>query len=565
MSVFSRDPLRILFAALAIAFTVAARAASPPAAAVVSAHPLATAAGREVLEAGGNAFDAAVAVTAALAVVEPFDSGLGGGGFFLLHQAEGDKDAVIDAREQAPLAATPKMYLDERGEVIPKLSLDGPLAAGIPGTPAALDHLARCYGKLGLARDLAPAERLAREGFETGAAYQRLAGIRRETLRNSPAAAGIFLNMGEAPAPGFRLVQPELADTLAGLAKDGARFFYSGPFANKLVQGVRNAGGIWQKEDLAAYRIIERRPLYGSYNGIEVVSVPPPSSGGVVLIEMLNMLEHFDLNRLDAITRKHVIVEVMRRAYRDRAQFLGDPAFAPVPTDQFIDKPYAQTLAAGIDLHRATPSDALSSDKTQATGTHTTHFSIIDAEGNVVAATLSLNYPFGSGFIPPGTGVLLNDEMDDFASKPGAPNAYGLVGGTANQIEPGKRPLSSMTPTILRTPDRVAALGTPGGSRIISMVLLGVLDFAGGRPPESWVRVPRFHHQYLPDVIEFEPGALTDIEQAGLKKMGHTLKLLDRTYGNMQALLWDKKSNTVQAVSDPRGEGRADVFITPVK
>ena len=537
----------------------------PPAAAVASAHPLATAAGREVLEAGGNAFDAAVAVTAALAVVEPFDSGLGGGGFFLLHQADGDKDVVIDVREQAPLAATPRMYLDERGEVIPKLSLDGPLSAGIPGTPAALDHLARCYGKLGLARDLAPAERLAREGFETGAAYQRVAGMRRETLRSSPAAAGIFLNMGEAPAPGFRLVQPELADTLAGLAKDGAKFFYAGPFADKLAQGVRAAGGIWQADDLAAYQVIERQPLYGSYRGIEVVSVPPPSSGGVVLIEMLNMLEHFDLSKLDAITRKHVIVEVMRRAYRDRAQFLGDPAFVPVPTDQFIDKSYAQTLAASIDLKQATPSNALSSDKIQATGAHTTHFSIIDTQGNVVAATLSLNYPFGSGFMPPGTGVLLNDEMDDFSSKPGAPNAYGLVGGTANQIEPGKRPLSSMTPTILRTKDRVAALGTPGGSRIISMVLLGVLDFAEGKPPESWVRVPRFHHQYLPDVVEFEPGALTDIEQAGLKKMGHSLQQVDRVYGNMQALLWDRKSNTVQAASDPRGEGRADIVILKAK
>ncbi len=518
-----------------------------------------------MLEAGGNAFDAAVAVAAALAVVEPFNSSLGGGGFFLLHQADGDKDVVIDAREQAPLAATPRMYLDEHGGVIPNKSLDGPLAAAIPGIPAALDHLARCYGRLGLARDLAPAERLAREGFETGAAYQRLAAMRAGVLRDSPAAGGIFLDKGEAPAPGFKLAQPELADTLAGLAKEGAKYFYTGPFARKLVEGVREAGGIWQTDDLLAYKILEREPLHGTYRGIEVVSVPPPSSGGVVLIEMLNMLEHFDLNKLDAVTRKHVIVEVMRRAYRDRAQFLGDPAFTPVPTDQYIDKPYAQYLAAGIDLHRATPSDTLSSGQLKATGTHTTHFSIIDTQGNVVAATLSLNYPFGSGFMPPGTGVLLNDEMDDFSAKPGVPNAYGLTGGTANQIEPGKRPLSSMTPTFLRTPDRVAALGTPGGSRIISMVLLGVLDFAEGRPPESWVRVPRFHHQYLPDVIEFEPGALTDIEQAGLKKMGHLLQQVDRTYGNMQALLWGKKSNTVQAASDPRGEGRAQIFTINAK
>jgi gamma-glutamyltranspeptidase/glutathione hydrolase len=545
--------------------TVAARAAPPPAAAIASAHPLATAAGREVLEAGGNAFDAAVAVAAALAVVEPFNSGLGGGGFFLLHQTDGDKDVVIDAREKAPQAATSTMYLDERNEVIPRRSLDGPLAAGIPGTPAALDHLAQCYGRLGLARDLAPAERLAREGFETGAAYQRLAIMRREALHDSPAATGIFLAQDEVPTPGFRLVQPDLADTLAGMAREGARFFYSGPFADKLVQSVRATGGIWQKKDLIAYQIIEREPLRGTYRGIEVISVPPPSSGGVVLIEMLNMLERFDLDKLDAITRKHVIVEVMRRAYRDRAVSLGDPAYTSTPVEQLISKSYAQSLAAGIDLRRATPSESLSSDQTQATGTYTTHFSVIDTQGNIVAATLSLNYPFGSGFMPPGTGVLLNDEMDDFSSKPSAPNAYGLVGGTANQIEPGKRPLSSMTPTILRTPGRVAALGTPGGSRIISMVLLGVLDFANGKPPKSWMRVPRFHHQYLPDVIEFEPGALTDIEQEGLKRLGHALKLLDRTYGNMQALLWDKKSNTVQAVSDPRGEGRAEIFITNEK
>jgi len=508
---------------------------------------------------GGNAFDAAVAVAAALAVVEPYNSGLGGGGFFLLHRASDRHEVVADARETAPLAATADMYLDARGNVIAAKSIDGPLAAAIPGTPAALEHLATRYGRLPLAVTLAPAIRLAREGFAAGETYQRLAKFRLQALRASPAAAQTFFVNGESPPPGYIVRQPELANTLEQIATHGAKAFYTGAIARALVNGVRAGGGIWNDEDLARYKVVERTPLIGYYHNIRVVSVPPPSSGGTVLVEMLSILEGLNLAAMDVITQKHMLIETMRRAYRDRAEYLGDPAFVDVPVERLTSKSYAATLRNDIHPSRATPSNSLSPTLQKAAGENTTHFSILDSEGNRVAATLSINTSFGSAFMPAGTGVLLNNEMDDFVAAPGKPNAYGLVGGSANAIAPGKRPLSSMTPTFLEAPDRVAILGTPGGSRIISMVLLGALDFAEGRGPESWVTPPRFHHQFLPDVVEFERGALTDIEQAGLKRHGHQLKELERTYGNMHAILWDKKANRVHAASDPRGEGSAVV------
>ncbi len=530
--------------------------AATPQAAIASAHPLATMAGFEILQHGGNAFDAAVAVSAVLAVVEPVGSGLGGGGFWLLHRAKDGKRIMLDGRERAPLSARPDMYLDKEGGFDSTRSINGPLSAGIPGMPAALVYLAGQYGSLPLAQSLAPAIRYAREGFAVGDRYRRLMALRLEVVRRSPAAARIFLQHNNVPEPGFRLVQKDLADTLERLAAHGRGGFYTNETAKKLIEGVRAAGGIWELKDLAGYKVVERRPVEGIYRGIRVVSASPPSSGGVALIEALNILSGYDLSAMDEITRKHLIIEAMRRAYHDRALYLGDPDFVPMPLPRLLSAYYAAGLRSAIRFDGVLPSARLAGYvAAEMEGENTTHFSILDREGNRVAATLSINLPFGSGFVPPGTGVLLNDEMDDFAAKQDVPNRYGLVGGEANAIAPGKRMLSSMTPTFLEDADRVAILGTPGGSRIISMVLLAALEFAAGRDPDAWVRLPRFHHQYLPDWVQYEPGGLTDDEIAGLKKLGHRFKPVSRRYGNMQAILWEKSSGKVMAASDPRGEG----------
>ncbi len=553
-----KAPLGSFFAVWLLLAGLVTAAERPPAAAVASAHPLATAAGVEILQAGGNAFDAAVAVSAALAVVEPYSSGLGGGGFWLLHRAADDRTVMIDGRERAPLAAHSDLYLDAQGQVIPRLSIDGALAAAIPGEPAALVHIARRYGRLPLSRTLAPAIRLAREGFEVDARYQRMARWRLAVLRRFSDSARIFLRDGEVPPLGARIVQPELAATLARLAREGHDGFYRGPVARRLVEAVRRAGGIWTLDDLAAYRVCERLPVTGRYRDLRIVSVAPPSSGGVVLVEMLNILQALGLERYQGADRVHLVVEAMRRAYRDRARYLGDPDRVTMPLERLLSPAYARRLASDIDLHRATPSSALAMEAEK--GRDTTHFSILDAEGNRVAATLSINYPFGSGLVAAGTGVLLNDEMDDFSAKPGVPNVYGLVGNAANAIEPGKRMLSSMTPTFVETPRGVAILGTPGGSRIITMVLLAVLEIAQGRDvPQVWVSRKRFHHQYLPDHIELEPGALDPAVRAELKRRGHTLVERDHPWGNMQAVFWDRRRHRVSAASDPRGIGRAVV------
>lgn len=528
----------------------------PGTAAIASAHPQATAAGREILNQGGNAFDAAVAIAAVLAVVEPAGSGLGGGGFWLLHRAHDGFEVMVDARERAPLAAHADMYLDKAGQPVPGLSLDGPLAAAIPGTPAAFVHIAERYGRLSLNNSLAPARRLARRGFLVTERYQRLAGWRLRALQASPAAAQVFLDGGAVPAEGYRVKQPDLARVLKQIAKHGRAGFYAGRTAKQLVDGVRAAGGIWSLEDLAAYHVIERVPVTGTYRGVRITSAALPSSGGIVLMQILNMLQGEALERLPSASRYHLLVEVMRRAYRDRALYLGDPDFVAVDTVRLLDQGYAARLRASINASQATPSDTLSAP--QGEGTQTTHFSVMDAEGNRVAVTLTINYPFGSCFMPPQTGILLNNEMDDFVVKPGVPNAYGLVGGQANAIAPGKTPLSSMTPTFLESPEAVVILGTPGGSRIITMVLLVTLEFIEGRGgPQDWVALPRFHHQYLPDTVVYEPGAFSAADLQALRELGHELKAREHPYGNMQIVFWDKRGNQIDAASDPRGEGLA--------
>ena len=554
-----RDGAFLLF--VCCVFSTTAVAARPPVAAIASAHPLATQAGMEILAAGGNAFDAAVAVSAALAVVEPYSSGIGGGGFWLLHRARDGYETMVDGREKAPLAAGRDMYLDADGAVIPGLSVDGALAAGIPGEPAALVHIARHYGRLSLKRSLQPAIRLARTGFEVDVHYRKLAQFRQTALQNDPEAAEIFLRDDEVPADGWRMVQSDLADTLEAIARFGNAGFYRGPLAQQLVDGVRAAGGIWTLQDLSQYRVVEREPVRGEFQGLRITSAAPPSSGGVALAAMLNMLAGFQLQELDAATRTHVVIEAMRRAYRDRSVYLGDPDFVTVPVARLTSQGYADQLAKSIRLDRATPSSTLRGMAATIGGRDTTHFSILDSEGNRVAATLSINYPFGACVVPPGTGVLLNDEMDDFSAKPGVPNVYGLVGAAANAIEPGKRPLSSMSPTFVESESGVAILGTPGGSRIITMVLLGILDLAAGNKPDSWVSLPRFHHQYLPDMVSYEPGAFDADMIKALVARGHQLKPLDSTYGNMQAIYWDRKTGQVYAASDPRGVGDTRVGL----
>jgi gamma-glutamyltranspeptidase/glutathione hydrolase len=529
-------------------------------AAIASAHPLATAAGFEILAKGGNVFDAAVAVSATLAVVEPSGSGLGGGGYWLLHREQDGFETMIDGREKAPLAAHQAMYLDKAGKVIPRLSLDGALAAAIPGLPAALAHLSEKYGRLPLAESLQPAIRAAESGFAIGEKYRKLLKFRVDEIKKHPPTAKIFLADGNIPEAYSILRQPDLADTLKQLADSGRDGFYDGEVADKLVEGVNKAGGIWTKQDLAAYQVVEREPVKGNYRGIKITSAAPSSSGGIVLIEALNILSGYDLKQADELTRKHLITEAMRRAYHDRALYLGDPDYIDMPIKRLLNDDYAAGLRSSLRPDKALPSGMLSGEiEPQPEGVNTTHFSIIDEQGNRVAATLSINFPFGAGLVADGTGVLLNDQMDDFASLPGAMNGYGLVGGLANAIAPGKRMLSSMTPTFLDDGKNVAVLGTPGGSRISSMVLLAALDFAKGNEPDSWVQVPRFHHQFMPDVLEYEQGAITADELTGLAAMGHQLKEARYNYGDMEAVQWNKATHRLSAASDRRGEGQAVV------
>ncbi|HEX4240933.1 MAG TPA: gamma-glutamyltransferase [Steroidobacteraceae bacterium] len=539
----------------------AQRAASAHKAAIASAYPLASQAGQEIFAAGGNAFDAAVAVSAALAVVEPSSSGLGGGGFYLLHRQSDGYEAMVDAREKAPGAASRDMYLDKAGNAIEDASISGALSAAIPGEPAAFEHLAVKYGRLPLARSLQPAIRLAREGFPLYARLQGGIRYKRAVLARSPDAARAFLTPeGDAPALGTIIKQPELANTLEAIAKQGAKGFYTGRVAADLVAGVKADGGIWTSKDLADYRVVERKPLYGEYHGARIVSASPPSSGGIALIDALNILSGYDLKRWDSAVDKHLVIEAMRRAYRDRAIYLGDPDFIKMPLRQLSSLDYAAGQRTSIRVDKAMPSSMLPGIESEPVGMQTTHFSVLDAEGNRVAATISVNLFFGNGYVPPHTGVLLNNTMDDFSTKPGHPNEFGLIGATANSIQANKRSLSSMTPTFVETPKGLMIIGSPGGSFIISMVLLGTLNYLDGMSAADIVKYPHYHHQYLPDVVDYEQGAFTDEEIKKLEAMGHPLKASSRQWGNMQVITWDFASGKVEAASDPRGEGVGLVY-----
>jgi gamma-glutamyltranspeptidase/glutathione hydrolase len=541
--------------ALLFSLSVLAGPPVPRHGAIASANPLATAAGLQVLREGGNAFDAAVAVTAALAVVEPNGSGLTGGGFYLLHRQSDGLEKVIDARERAPGAATRDMFLDAHGDPVPGLSTDSALAAGIPGEAAGIAWLAAHYGRLPVARTLAPAIHLARDGFALTPRLQSLLKERLEQFAAEPDVARNFLRAGQVPEIGTLIHQPELAHTLEQLAAHGIGSFYRGAMAQRLVAGVRAQGGIWSEQDLADYRVIERDPVIGHYRDARIVSVPPASSGGVALIEALNLLAGFDLPPPGSVARLHLMIEALRRVYRDRAEYLGDPDYGQIPVAHLIDPAYADTLRSGIHTDHATPSADLPGFGAPAQGPQTTHFSILDRSGNRVAATITLNFWFGSGRMIAGTGLFLNDEMDDFSIKPGVPNGYGLVGSAANAIAPGKRMLSSATPMFIETPERLLIAGSPGGSLIISMALQATLGFLDGEDAQQIVAAPRIHHQYLPDLVTFEPGALDARQRDGLIALGHQLHPETHRWGNMQAIIWNLSSGAVEAASDPRGEG----------
>lgn len=545
---------------LALALLFLAPALQPATAAgecaIASAHPLATRAGCDILARGGSAFDAAITVSATLAVVEPFSSGIGGGGFYLLHRVADRFEVFIDARETAPAKATPEFFVDDSGAPKARLSLDGATAAAIPGAPAALDWLAQRYASLPLDTLLAPAITLAREGFAVDSRYAWAAGYRLRLLAADPNAAA-FLDQGKAPSAGFVVRQPQLAITLERIARHGRDGFYRGELAQRMVGAVRAAGGLWSEDDLAGYKVVERTPHRFNFRGARIVSAPLPSSGGLVMAQTLQILEPLALESMTDSQRAHYVAEAWRRGYNDRARFMGDPAFASVPVARLASQDYARQRGASIDPDKATPSSALPSVADAAEeGADTTHFSIIDRHGNRVAATLSVNAPFGSGFVAGDTGVLLNNHMDDFALAPATPNLYRLVGNEANAIRPGKRPLSSMSPTFVEDSRGVLVLGTPGGSRIISMVTLGVLDYMLNREVDLQriVALPRYHHQYLPDRIEVEPGAFPEEWTQALRAKGHTVESGRRKWGNMQAAYLDKATGQASAQGDPRGK-----------
>ena len=550
--------VRAALLALCIALAGAAGAApAPVGAAIASAHPLATDAGYEMLRQGGNAFDAAVAVAAALSVVEPYSSGLGGGGFWLLHRATDNHQVMLDARETAPAAVTLAMYLDGSGKPIAGATLQGGRAAGIPGMPAGMVRLAQEYGRLPLARSLAPAIALARGGFRINPRYARIAKLRERFLLNGVNTASTFLADNQAPQPGYLLRQPQLALTLELIARHGRDGFYRERVAQALVAAVNAAGGAWSLSDLESYRAVERAPVRISYRGATIIAAALPSSGGVTLAQALNILEQFPPVDARDPAGAHLVIEALRRAFQDRALLLGDSDFVKVPLAKLTGKSYARSRAATIDPATATPSDRLAAAAAviRESG-NTTHYSVIDADGNRVGATLSINFLFGAGVVAGDTGVLLNNEMDDFSLRPEIPNAYRLRGGEANRIEPRKRPLSSMTPTFVEDARGVLVLGAPGGSRIISQVLLGILDYVNQHEVDlpRMVAAPRYHHQYWPDRVEIEPEGFSAEWRGALEARHHVLQITGRQWGNMQVVFKSNTGGAAQAASDPRGE-----------
>ncbi|MGO9702832.1 MAG: gamma-glutamyltransferase [Xanthobacteraceae bacterium] len=523
---------------------------------VVAQEAIAARIGVEVLKNGGNAVDAAVAVGFAMAVTYPRAGNIGGGGFMVIHRAGGD-DTVIDYRETAPAGINAASFLDAQGNADPQKSRESALAIGVPGTVAGLALAEAKYGSghFTLAELIKPAIALARDGFAVADDTADSLPVDRPRLARWPSSAPIFLKAdGSALAPGDRLVQPDLAETLAAIAKDGPRAFYQGPVAAKLAAAVRAAGGVMTADDLKDYRAIERKPVRGTYRGYDIVSMPPPSSGGVALIEMLNILEGYDLAKTERAQALFLMVETMKRAYADRAWFLGDPDRMQIPVARLTSKRYAAEWRATIDPAHATPASAIHAGATiDHEGRNTTHFSVIDRFGNAVSNTYTINFSYGVGLVAAGTGVLLNNELDDFAAKANAPNAYGLLGDAANEPAPGKRPLSSMTPTIvLKDGKPLLITGSPGGSFIINVVLQVVtnvidrgLDIAGA------VSAPRLHDQWMPDRVLAETAFPADL-LAVLQARGDTVQVRPLTTSANSILVTPAG---ITGAADPRTRG----------
>jgi|HigsolmetaAR201D_1030396.scaffolds.fasta_scaffold09112_2 gamma-glutamyltranspeptidase len=556
------SPGAVLAALLALFVPVSVVARQPireRKAMVVAQEPLATDVGVAVLKAGGNAVDAAVAVAFALAVTHPSAGNLGGGGFLLLRKADGTA-TFIDFRERAPESASRDMYLDREGNLT-RDSVVGWRAAGVPGTVRGLEYAHRKYGRRKWAELLAPAIQLARDGFPVSYALASSLRSSGDLLEQFPESKRIFLKGGAYFEPGDRLVQPELARTLQRIAKAGARDFYEGETARLLAAAMKEHGGLITLEDLKHYTVAERKPLTGRYKGYDIIAAPPPSSGGIGILQMLGMLEDsgYEKHGAGSAAAIHYVAEAMRRYYADRSQYLADPDFFRVPVSGLLSRDYIAKLRGTIDPQRATPSEQVRPGNPGAyESAATTHFSIVDPEGNAVALTYTINGSYGSGVTVPGLGFLLNNEMDDFAAKPGTPNMFGLVQGEANAIQPRKRPLSSMTPTIvLRDGKLFMVLGAPGGSRIITgvlQVMLNVIDF--GMNIQEAVDQPRFHHQWMPDTLSLERGFSPDT-MALLKERGHTIGKISNVALVEAILIQD---GWLQGASDGRASGKAAGF-----
>ncbi|HYO56476.1 gamma-glutamyltransferase [Archangium sp.] len=554
--------------------------------AVATAHPVASEAALRMLEKGGNAVDAAVAAAFTLAVVGPYHSGIGGGGFALVHDAKTGGTQVLDFREVAPKAATRDMYLKD-GQVVPGLSTDGATSVAVPGAAAGYLELLEKHGTLPRAVVLQPAIEAARNGFWVSPKYQVLATLRRDCLRQDPEAARIFLaknDQGELDVPpiGHLVRQPDLARTLSTLAKSGPKPFYSGPIAQAMVDTVKAGGGVLSLEDLKTYKTRAHAPLEGSYRGHRILTMPPPSAGGLTVVQVLGAMERLRPKGLDFREPEtlHLYTEAVRRVYVDRVKYLGDPAFVKIPMESLTSSGYIADLAGSIDPKKATPSASLLPPVEGATGStlkkqdstrydpsnapekkNTTHISVIDKDGNAVALTTTVNYAFGSCLVAKGTGILLNDEMDDFAARPGVPNAYGLVTGEANSIAPGKVPLSSMSPTLVfskEDPKKVMlAVGSPGGSTIPTTVIQVISNLVDHHMDVvRAVGQGRLHHQYLPDELWVDRWGLEAATQAALEAKGHKIRRQE-AWGDAEAVYSDPKTNLRYAASDPRNEGAA--------
>lgn len=551
--------LTLALLALIAVTTIPAAESGYPRFAAASVHPLATEAALRAYEKGGNAVDAAVAAGLTLGVVDGHNSGIGGGCFFVIRAANGTLTS-IDGREMAPAKAHRDMYVIN-GRLDNEASKTGALASGVPGALRAYEHALKKHGRLKLADLLLPAAEIAEKGFPIDEVYARKLAATADKLKQFPASAAIFFKADGTPLKkGDQLVQKDLAATYRAVAEHGTGWFYGGAYAQKVEAWMKENGGIMTAADLANYKAVEREPVRASYRGHEIVAMPPPSSGGVHVAQILQILEHFPIHTMNAASRVHVVTEAMKLAFADRAHWLGDPDFAQVPRG-LVDPGYARDLAAKIDLQKVTvvPSHNMPPRwEGDIFGKHTTFLCTADAEGNWVTLNQTINTAFGSKVIVPGTGVLLNDEMDDFAVQPGVPNAFKLVGAEANAIAPGKRPLSSMSPTILLKDGRpILCTGAAGGPTIITQALLLISNVIDrGLEPNAALKEPRFHHQWAPDELKIEKafgeGTLSELE-----KLGHKLDKVT-SFGACQAILWDETRKLLVPAHDPRVPGRAD-------